>query len=63
MSQYEPSPEVLAFIRALFGVDAVIEVETFDVQLCDDPGCVFCVEQRKRLMAERNRRIARSSPN
>lgn len=59
----QPPLEVLAFLRALFGVAAIIEVETFDVQFCDDPACPFCVERRKRRMAEYNRRVARSSRN
>ncbi len=59
----KPHPEILAFLRAMFGVDTIIEVETFEVQLCDDPACPFCGERRKRLTAERNRRLARPSPN
>lgn len=59
----QPSPEVLAFFRMLFGAATIVEVETFDVQLCDDPECSFCVAQHKRLTAERNRRLARPGMN
>ncbi len=61
MSQPEPPPEFLAFIRALFGADAIIEIES--LELCDNPSCIGCVEERKRRMAEYNRRVARSSRN
>ena len=66
MSQPEPSPEFLAFIRAMFGVDAVFEVESFNVRdlpLCDNPDCLGCVDERKRRTAEYNRRVARSTRN
>lgn len=66
MSQPEPPPELLAFLRAMFGTDAIFVVEPVDLrslELCDNPSCIGCVEERKRRMAEYNRRVARSSPN
>lgn len=66
MSQPEPPPEFLAFLRAMFGVDEIVIVERRDpvgFEPCDDPQCAVCPDVRKRRMAEYNRRVARSSQN
>lgn len=66
MSQPEPPSGFLSFLRAMFGTNAIFVVEHVDprsFELCDNPSCVGCVEERKRRMAEYNRRVARSSQN
>ncbi len=60
------SPEFLAFIRAMFGADAIVVVGSVDqreIPLCGDPVCPDCVAERNQRMAAFNRQAARSTQN